>query len=198
MPLHVCVLLLSVIGLALAGCGDFEAFDWTRLSHLPVSSPPQSTTEVEQVRAAPDDQYAPIPGREQQYRWTTEGPVQEGIRLVVYESAQRGWQVRDGFWSLRTVKVLLGSPKTQLTSIAVVDAYTLFMTNHGQLMAFDHRAEHFCRRAILADLKVRLLFPTAATRTSAESTTLIVGDNDAGPRHELDLRWLCEQAAAAT
>lgn len=190
---------LALVVLGATGCAEFQAFDWTPLDRLPQFPPTASKLEVVELQpAAPDDTYAPIPRRGQQYRWTKEGTVREGIRLVVYESPQRGWQVRDGFWSMRTLKVLLGAPESQLTHIAVVGSYTLFMTNLGQLMAFDHRSEYFCRRAISTGSNPRLIFRRAASTESLESTMLIVGNDASSLQYQLDLRWLCGQAAPET
>lgn len=198
-----CIFFLTALALVLlgaTGCGDFQAFDWTPLDRLPQFAPAASKLEIVELQpGAPDDKYAPLPGRGQQYRWTTEGMVREGIRLVVYESPQRGWQVRDGFWSMRTVRVLLGAPESRLTHIAVAGSYTLFMTNLGQLMAFDHRSEHFCRRAVLTGRNPRWVLQRAASAGNAESLKLIVGNEaETGLQYQLDLRWLCEQAAPAT
>jgi hypothetical protein len=125
--------------------------------------------------------------------------LNEGIRLVVYESAGRGWQVRDGFWDWRTVEVALGAPKSRVTHIAEVGAHTIFVTNLGQLMAFDHRAEHFCRRAISAGKNVTLVFERVAPLGDSPQTDLIVGAEAAvGRRYRLDLGWLCEHAAPST
>jgi hypothetical protein len=133
------------------------------------------------------------------YRWTTEGSLNEGIRLVVYESPQRGWQARDGFWDWRTLQVALGAPKPQVTHIADVGAYTLFLTNLGQLIAFDHQSEHFCRRAISAGKNVKLVFERIAPLGDSPQTDIVVGtEAAAGRRFRLDLAWLCEQAAPST
>jgi len=189
----------GIPALLLIACGEFRAFDWTPLARLPEHSVAGDTEEIILQPADVDDTYAPIPGRQRRYRWTTEGPLNEGIRLVVYESAQRGWQARDGFWDWRTLQVALGAPKPQVTHIADVGAYTLFLTNLGQLIAFDHRSEHFCRRAISAGTHVTFVLQRVVSSEHSPQTDLIVGtEAAAGRRYRLDLGWLCEYAAPTT
>ncbi len=189
----------SIPALLLIACGEFRAFEWTPLARLPDHSGASDTEEIALQPADVDDTYAPIPGRQRRYRWTTEGPLNEGIRLVVYESAQRGWQARDGFWDWRTLQVALGAPKPQVTHIADVGAYTLFLTSLGQLIAFDHRSEHFCRRAISAGTKVTFVLERVVSSEHSPHTNLIIGtEAAAGRRYRLDLGWLCEHAAPTT
>lgn len=190
---------MGIPALLLIACGEFRAFEWTPLARLPEHSGASDTEEITLQPAAVDDTYAPIPGQRRRYRWTTEGPLNEGIRLVVYESVQRGWQARDGFWNWRTLQVALGAPKSQVRHIADVAAYTLFLTNLGQLIAFDHRSEHFCRRAISAGTNVTFVLERVVSSGHSPHTDLIIGTEvAAGRRYRLDLAWLCEYAAPTT
>lgn len=182
---------------AASGCGDFRAFDWTPLDRLPRFAPTASKLEAVELKpAAPDDKYVPLPGRGRQYRWTTEGPVREGLRLVVYESPQRGWQVRDGFWDRRTLSVFLGAPTMKVRQIAEIESYTLFLTNLGQLIAFDHESTHFCRRAISSARDAALsLYRESLSRDSRQAQLIVQRQMRADQYYKVDMGWLCERGA---
>jgi hypothetical protein len=75
----------------------------------------------------------------------------------------------------------------EVRQIAEIESSTLFLTNLGQLIAFDPEAAHFCRRAISLAKDTAFVLHRASPSGDSRRAQLIVERKARGQYYKLDM-----------